>query len=143
MKRGVIIHHSAGTDDNVTRDWDAICRHHTEIKGWRPPCGYHFGFEYHQGRVRLQIGRPPQQSGAHCIPCNRTHLGIVLIGNFQETVPPPEMVSDVREFVGSLQRGGWVGPEVLPHRNRWATLCPGDNLIEALSDIWTETPKAA
>lgn len=142
MKRGVIIHHSAGTDDGVVRDWDAICKLH-QSKKWRPPCGYHFGFEFESGRVVLQPGRPPNEDGAHCIPCNKTHLGIVVVGNFEISKPPPELVAEVRMFVGALQRNRWVGPEVLPHRNRWATLCPGRHLLDALSDLWTEEPKAA
>lgn len=143
MKKGFVIHHSASTDGE-TRNWDRICQIHVEQNGWAPPCGYHFGVELvTMKKAQVMLGREPHRDGAHCPGMNQTHLGLCVVGNFEEVRPSVEVVALAEHLVREAQRRGWVGLEVIPHRNRRATLCPGKYLIEAFSErgLWTEPPK--
>lgn len=141
QKRGVVIHHSAGTDSPDASDWAKICHHHTVVNGWQPPCGYHFGLEYIPGFAEpvVHLGRHPSRDGAHSPGANQTHLGICVVGNFEVSTPPKPIVDRLVHLVRELQSAGWVGREVLPHRALRATLCPGRHLIAALSErgLWT------
>ena len=90
-KTHIIIHHSATTDGKETNNWAGICNYH-QSKGWRPPCGYHWGIEYVGGKIKVHKGRDELDSGAHCKEGSMNYLGIgiCLVGNFDEELPTEE-----------------------------------------------------
>ena len=76
---GIVIHHSL-TKDQTTNDWDSIKKYHLS-SGWQD-IGYHFGIERIGEDWTYQVGRPLSMTGAHTKGFNETHLGICVVGNF-------------------------------------------------------------
>ncbi|MBI2873773.1 MAG: N-acetylmuramoyl-L-alanine amidase [Firmicutes bacterium] len=125
--QGAIIHHSASPASTTTMA--DIDRWHRE-RGWRG-IGYHWGI-YPTGQV--ERGRPDDQDGAHAgQPWNRTHLGIVLIGNFEHQPPTSEQYQALRDLLDRLEFGR---EKVKLHRGVSATSCPG-RLFE-FEQVWRE-----
>jgi N-acetylmuramoyl-L-alanine amidase len=100
--KGVCIHHSL-TADGPLRNWEAIRRYHVETNKFAE-IGYHFGVENVDGRVRLRIGRPHSQAGAHAKGLNTTHLGLCIVGNFDVTVPLDEHLDVAALAVADMAR---------------------------------------
>jgi len=115
-----MIHHSA-TPDGSTFSWKAIEKYHTswrydgniitplqvqqykkEGKTVEPPwvdIGYHLGVEVIEGRVTGLIGRPLDMDGAHCVGMNSKSIGICVVGNYDLTSPPDEMINYLIKYL--------------------------------------------
>ncbi|GEM_PF-479539 len=82
----------------------------------------------------LQIGRPltdpktgKAMSGAHTRGCNRTHIGICVVGNFDKKVPSKELLKFGANVVNTIRRyqPGITVDKVEPHRKYAKKTCPG------------------
>lgn len=123
---GVGVHHS-GTEDSATSSWEVIYNYHVFKNHWRS-IGYHFGVEDVYGTMALRLGRPMQYKGAHAIPLNNTHMGLVLIGNFNLYAPPKHQLNVAAQAIADLARlykFDLNEETVMYHRDVWNTSCPG------------------
>jgi len=129
----LMIHHSL-TKDSGTVSWGAIRKYHVETKHWND-IGYHFGIELaNVGRhgemvPEILVGRPWNRNGAHCRHngMNRRSLGICLVGNFDETDPPEDILAATASFVAFLLSFNDIPIEkIVGHRDfNPAKTCPG------------------
>lgn len=125
--QGICIHHSA-TRDSGTSSWKAIRRWHIENNGW-DEIGYHYGIEDVNGALRLRIGRPLHLPGAHEPTYNRTHIGIVLIGNYDKDLPSRDRLDYLALVIADIIRNYRLelSPETLRyHRDAADKTCPGE-----------------
>lgn len=88
-KSHVVIHHSL-TKDSGTVSWGAIRRYHVETQKWSA-IGYHFGIEMVGDDAEILIGRMIHETAAAVKEdrMNRRGVHICVVGNFDETEPPP------------------------------------------------------
>ncbi|MFN4242312.1 MAG: peptidoglycan recognition family protein [Tepidisphaerales bacterium] len=127
----IIIHHTATPAGALAR----INASHRG-KGWEA-AGYHFvignGTESADGQIEVGPRWPQQRVGAHTrSPDNRFNehgIGIVLVGNFNETRPSARQLESAARLVAYLMKTYKVPPErVIGHRDASATQCPGRNV---------------
>jgi N-acetyl-anhydromuramyl-L-alanine amidase AmpD len=133
--------------DAAPREWKYIVLHHTAShagsveqiheqhlgKGWEG-IGYHFvignGEGMGDGVIETTFRWREQMHGAHAgkAEYNQHGIGIVLIGNFEETSPSSAQLDSVRRLVATLKREYAISAEnVIPHSEVKATACPGKN----------------
>lgn len=115
-----IIHCSDSTHGNVTK----IRKWHKE-KGWRD-IGYHFVI-LPNGVVEL--GRPLEQSGAHCKGYNKTSIGTCLIGVNNFTQAQFASLQNLHHTLGALF------PNIQPYaHNEFSKrkTCPNFNVKDVL-----------
>ena len=126
----IIIHHTATPSGALSR----INASHRG-KGW-DGAGYHFvignGTESADGQVEVGPRWPTQTHGAHTRSSdnrfNEHGIGIVMIGNFNETKPSRKQLESTARLVAYLMKTYKVPPErVIGHRDASATQCPGRN----------------
>ncbi len=117
---GIVFHHTAGNPRNTIQ-----IEHKGHLnRGWIG-IGYHF-FQDIDGN--WWIGRPYDTEGAHATSYNRTHIGVVVAGNF-DIVEFPDMrresLLDMLEKISRDEKfeayASWGHKEV-PGAN---TVCPG------------------
>jgi hypothetical protein len=128
-KTSVVLHHSL-TKDSQTVSWGAIRKYHVETLGWKD-IGYHFGIEQVGDYFEVMAGRPINANGAHCKEqqMNTYGLGVVFVGNCDETEPPVEMLQRMAEFLSPILFTMGIIPtrgSIKMHRD-YATYksCPG------------------
>ena len=85
--------------------------------------------------------------GAHTAQRNSTSFGICWVGNYQERAPKVQQVDATRWLIAWLTSAGHLipGADILPHRDVYATACPGSKVVALLNVIrlpW-EGPMAA
>jgi hypothetical protein len=97
--KGIFIHHSA-TRDTASVSFDAIKRYHVETNNW-DDIGYDYLIEYVQGVPMVFTGRGLQYMGAHARGFN-DHIGICVVGNFDEEVLPKDKTMVLVRLVASL-----------------------------------------
>lgn len=120
----IAIHHSA---DNGTIE--SIARYHVS-KGW-PGIGYAYviykdGTIYHTNDIDEACYNVANQ--------NSKTLGICLIGDYEKETPPDIQVKAAKWLVKTLK--AVIGDvEVVGHRDRTSTLCPGENLYRLIKDF--------
>lgn len=125
----IVIHHTATPAGALARI-DASHR----SKGW-DSAGYHFiignGTESRDGQIEVGPRWPGQKIGAHTkSPGNRFNeqgIGIVMVGNFDETNPSKKQIDSMAHLIAYLMKTYQIPPDrVLGHRNTGrATDCPG------------------
>lgn len=120
----IVVHHSA---DNGTPQ--SIASYHVS-KGW-PGIGYHYviakdGTVHHTNDIDEASYNVAQQ--------NTRSLGICLIGNYEKDTPPDNQVAALKWLVKTLR--AVIGDvDVVGHRDRVATACPGKNLYEIVKTL--------
>lgn len=129
----VMIHHSL-TKDSGSVSWGAIRNYHVGTNGWSD-IGYHFGVELaNVGRdgapvPEVFIGRHWNRNGAHCRHggMNSKSLGVCVVGNFDETAPPEDVLAATGSFVAFLCNYFGIATEgIIGHRDfNPAKTCPG------------------
>ncbi|MGS0745545.1 N-acetylmuramoyl-L-alanine amidase [Syntrophomonas erecta subsp. sporosyntropha] len=124
-KNYIVIHHSASPDHGTLKDFDSIKRWHVEHNGWRN-IGYHWVVEKVNGILTAIPGRPEWDTGAHCPGRNQDGIGICIVGNYQETVPDPELYSFVANLCKQIMARHPI-QEIGGHRDYTATACPGQH----------------
>jgi N-acetyl-anhydromuramyl-L-alanine amidase AmpD len=123
----ITLHHTAevpgmeGRDDaEVVR---AIQRYHRDHLDWAD-IGYHW-LVGRDGRV--YEGREAGVQGAHAGGENNRHnLGIALLGEFTDALPPPAQLQAIQALLADrLALHGVPRTEVFGHRDLAPTECPG------------------
>jgi hypothetical protein len=80
---------------------------------------------------RIYVGRGEEVLGAHTIGFN-ANPGIALAGNYEVSKPSRAMVTNTSRFVsGYLHERYATKRRLIPHRNTFATSCPGKYAIRA------------
>ena len=65
---------------------------------------------------------------------NTESISVCLLGNFEFDKPTDEQMSSLKQVINEAELL-YDGIEVVPHRDVRATLCPGENLFNLLTDI--------
>ena len=119
---GVLIHHSA-TGPNVTVQ--QIRDYHVKVRGWEE-IGYHGAISQESGKWAFHPGRSLAMPGAHCPGKNKTHLGLCLIGNFMQSLPPAAQIQAAAEVLAEWCVSFDFDPcDIYPHKAYRQTDCPG------------------
>lgn len=122
----IILHHSK-TKDGPTVSWDQIRKYHIEANGWKD-IGYHFGLENVDGKIRVMIGRPLTEWGAHCSMHNAASAGICIVGDYDSEKLSIEKEMKVVDLCVSLCYMLEISPkEIYGDRDFHPTkTCPGN-----------------
>lgn len=149
---GVLIHHSAVSDDVVLSDYEATRRFHmswrvggdivseeeareliaagrTDVVAPFLEIGYHRVTEQVKGRFSTREGRPLWLRGAHEPKVNRTHVGWCFIGDFDRERPSDALYDEGGREIARLMRAcPNIGLDrIEPHRMYSTKTCPGAN----------------
>lgn len=119
-------HHSATKGQTIR----TIAQWHVEVNGW-PGIGYHYAIGWDGSVYQLH---PITTWSYHAQGYNRTTIGVVLVGNFQERGLTPEMESSILKMREHLAEEYGITQHVL-HRDLKATLCPGDSAALFLNSL--------
>lgn len=129
----VVVHHSALPLTDGPREIQAG---HMHGRGFLD-IGYHFVID---DRGYIYEGRSLAVHGAHASGHNAGTLGIVLLGNFEETEPTPGQLASLKSLIRDL-----VGKHPLTHLaghrdfQPGKTVCPGRNLAPRLPRLAAES----
>lgn len=125
----IVIHHTATPAGSLAKI-DAAHR----AKGWENGAGYDFvvgnGTNSRNGQIEVSPRWTQQMVGAHDhTPDNRFNehgIGIVMVGNFDESRPSKAQIESTARLVAYLMKTYRIPPDrVLGHRDTKATECPG------------------
>lgn len=123
---GIILHHSASTDDGEPNH-EEILRYHVENLEWND-IGYHAVAERIGEDYVVVDGREEGERGAHAPGYNEDHLGLCFVGNFEQTEPPHELLKKGAERIGQWMLDFDIHcKDVMPHSDVSNTKCPGKN----------------
>lgn len=125
----IIIHHS-GTKEG---DAETFRNHHKNVNGWRD-IGYHYviGNGTYSRDGEVEIGRPENESGAHCKAdgMNFRSIGICLVGDFDIDKPTAAQMQALEQLCRDIvKRHKIPAGSILGHGGvkGAATACPGKN----------------
>ncbi|WP_378954338.1 peptidoglycan recognition family protein [Pelosinus sp. sgz500959] len=127
----IVIHHVGLADVDVTAA--EIHRLHL-ANGWSG-IGYHYVI--HKNGM-IERGRPRDTVGAHTYKYNESSIGIVLDGNFEDSMPTDAQIERTAMLVAALGHIYNIYPDgnnLLGHRDLNSTLCPGKNLYIELPQV--------
>lgn len=127
---GFTVHHSDGPATQTSAEIQAF---HQGTRGWNDT-GYARTIEDHGDHAVIVEGRGYGTELAHALGFNRTHIGVCVIGNYDNALPSVHALAAVaichdeaEEWAGkSLPTGG--------HRDLMATGCPGDTFHSWVHD---------
>lgn len=128
----IIVHHSALPLSDGPLE---IQYKHIQLRGFAD-IGYNFVID---GAGQLYEGRSLAARGAHTGGHNTGTIGIVLLGNFEETEPLEEQLLTLKQLVRCLA-DEYALTHLAGHRDfqPGVTLCPGENLGVLLPGLATE-----
>lgn len=149
--RGVIVHHTAGTNDYTRAQVPAILRgiyaFHTKDRGWND-IAYNVLVDKWG---RMWEGRAGGLSrgvlGAHALAWNNQTMGVSVLGDFNKASVPTAAVNSVARVIAwkagvhgfDPDAKGWVNGHWVPiiqgHRDVGNTTCPGTSLYAKLPAI--------
>ena len=136
----IVLHHTASDTGSV----ESIHEEHLKRKdkngnAWMG-IGYHFvignGDGMGDGEVETTFRWRQQLQGAHAGVANYNQhgIGIVLIGNFENSPPTDAQTTSVKHLVGVLKREyGIASSKIMGHGDVKATECPGK--LFPMSDV--------
>lgn len=128
----IVIHHTASERGSVESINDAhLQKKDSSGNSWLG-IGYHFvignGDGMGDGDIEPTFRWREQMHGAHAgdNDFNQHGIGIVLVGNFEETPPTAAQLASVKRLVGALRAEYEIpSDKVVGHRDVKATACPG------------------
>ncbi len=128
----IVIHHTATATGSVESIHEAHLKRKTKDGVAWQGIGYHFvignGNGMPDGAIESTFRWREQMQGAHAgnEEYNQRGIGIVLVGNFEETAPTPAQLAAVKSLVSRL-KGQLKIPanRVVGHRDIRETACPG------------------
>lgn len=130
----IVVHHSAFAYVGPTEVQDL----HMDRRGFAD-VAYHFLID--SGGI-IYEGREINIRGAHVQGFNTGSVGIVLLGNFNETDPAQVQINSLQELVDYLRYTYEIrylaGHKDYPGQSPDGTECPGDNLYPLLPDVARE-----
>lgn len=131
---GVDLHHTAaGWTDDVEGNLYGIAKY-TYDKFGRSS----YNFAIHPADADVVYEMQGLRRGAHNDGENSTRLGLVVLGNYDQSRPSLEVVRTVGRFVRHAHESGWTTRlHVKGHRDTDATSCPGRNLYAQFPTIRT------
>lgn len=115
----IVIHHA----DASVCDARTIDRWHKQ-NGWSG-IGYHFLVRKIGGIV--EIGRPLDTIGAHCLNHNSDSIGICFEGDFDKEQMSNEQLKTGQELIANLRSTYGKDIKIVRHKDLMATDCPGKN----------------
>ena len=127
----IVIHHVGLADVDLPAT--EIHRLHL-ANGWSG-IGYHYVI--HKNGL-IERGRPRDMVGAHTYNYNKSSIGIVLDGNFEDSMPTDAQIERAAILVAALSHIYNICPDdnnLLGHRDLNSTLCPGKNLYIQLPQV--------
>jgi len=123
------VHHSGGSVADPKAD---TSNHTAEIveewhksKGWKG-IGYHWVIE----KDRIVQGRPEHVAGAHTIGRNGKSIGVLVMGNFDVTLPTKTQETLFKTLYLDIKKRHETEFPVPPHRKYSAKTCFGSRLPE-------------
>jgi len=120
----IIIHHTA-TSQKKTR-FEAINRNHKHMGYSKSELGYYCAYNcLITGDGKAHWARTRNETGQGSRTYKRFHLDICLTGNFMNEEPSPEQLKTLSDILSDISYRKLLG-----HRQCFATLCPGDNLMK-------------
>ncbi|XP_068901289.1 peptidoglycan-recognition protein LB-like isoform X2 [Tenebrio molitor] len=115
---------------------------HQITKGWND-IGYHFAVG---GDGHAYEGRGWSRVGAHAPGYNNISIGICVIGDWTQELPPEWQLEAVHQLVEHGVEQGMIQEDykLLGHRQVRDTECPGDRLFNEITtwEHFSETPKS-
>ncbi|XP_055905690.1 peptidoglycan-recognition protein SB1-like [Eupeodes corollae] len=145
----VIVHHSASPPACYTRlacqnALRSMQRTHQLVNGW-DDIGYNFliGAD-DDGDGEIYEGRGFGVKGAHAPGYNYRSIGICLIGNWSESVPPQGMLDKMKQLINYGVEKGHIQRNYRLHGHRQvkATECPG-KALQAEIEKWEHFRRAS
>ncbi|CAH0713731.1 unnamed protein product, partial [Brenthis ino] len=131
----VVIHHSHSPPacydaPHCKRAMRSMQNFHMDDRGWND-IGYHFAVG---GDGVAYEGRGWGVLGAHSLHFNNVSIGICLIGDWTNSVPPLQQLKTAQALIASGVELGFVKPEykLVGHRQVRDTECPGDALYKEI-----------
>ncbi|XP_067642465.1 peptidoglycan-recognition protein SB1 [Eurosta solidaginis] len=131
----VIIHHSdnpngCSTTADCKRMINNIQNDHI-VRRRFSDIGYNFIIA---GDGNIYEGRGFGVQGAHAPNYNRNSIGIVFIGNFENTTPSQTMLQNAKDLIAYAVQQGYLKNDytLLGHRQTKATTCPGQKLYDEI-----------
>lgn len=123
---GICIHHSL-TKDSKSLSLAAIEKYHVDTNGWEA-IGYHVVVEMVGEEARVMSARSSAYQGAHEPKLNATHLGLCIVGNFDQDVPNKALFdAAVRGCVALMVIHPRIRLLDIAFHNDYSTKsCPGD-----------------
>lgn len=130
----IVVHHSAIPNASPAEIQDL----HMDRRGFAD-VAYHFLID---SNGVIYEGREIHVRGAHVQGFNTGSVGIVLIGNFNETMPTQSQMDSLEQLVDYLRYTYEIrylaGHKDYPNQSPDGTECPGANLYPLLSDLARE-----
>ncbi|XP_037025988.1 peptidoglycan-recognition protein LB [Bradysia coprophila] len=132
----VLIHHSyipahCNNTDDCKRAMRSMQNFHQNERGWND-IGYNFAIG---GDGQIYEGRGFSVIGAHAPKYNVKSVGICLIGDWSDELPPSHMIENVHRLIEFGVSTGKIQENytLLGHRQVRNTQCPGDKLFKEIS----------
>ncbi|MGZ7018854.1 MAG: N-acetylmuramoyl-L-alanine amidase [Acidimicrobiia bacterium] len=132
----VFIHHEGGAARGVPKDKAKVLR---EIEDGVLRKGY-IAIDYNLmvfADGDIWEGRGLAHEDAATIHNNPTSVSICAVGNFEIEDAPDALISGIAQAIGLTAEAGWSTPHprIRPHREVFATACPGHNLNARMDEI--------
>jgi N-acetyl-anhydromuramyl-L-alanine amidase AmpD len=128
--RHLVIHHSAVPPSVGPQ---RIAAYHVNKQDW-PGIGYHF-LVGEDGSIYQ--GNALETVSYHAVKANPQGVGICFLGNFSETVPPPDQLEAGAHLIAWLIEGlGIALDQVKGHKEFMDTACPGEQWLKG--EKWKE-----
>ncbi|KAK9876301.1 hypothetical protein WA026_012599 [Henosepilachna vigintioctopunctata] len=131
----VIIHHSyqpgaCNTQEDCIRAMQSMQQYHQVERGWND-IGYSFAVG---GDNRAYVGRGWSAVGAHAPKYNTRSIGICVIGDWREDLPPSSQLQTVKDLIQYGVEHGKIAKDYIlfGHRQVRETECPGDALFNEI-----------
>jgi len=127
--RTIVIHHSALAPTFGAAE---IQRLHIEKRGFAD-IAYHFVVD---ADGKFFEGRSINVRGAHVEGANTGSVGVVLLGNFEESAPPEIQVSAMRDLIDHLRSSYRSITHLAGHHDfNHDSVCPGAHLYPSLKNL--------
>ncbi|KAJ0173086.1 hypothetical protein K1T71_011262 [Dendrolimus kikuchii] len=143
----VVIHHSytpaaCYTAEQCRGAMRDMQNFHMDDHGWWD-IGYNFGVGSDGAAYE---GRGWELLGAHALHFNTVSIGICLIGDWRNEVPPAEQIKTTKALIAAGVEMGYIKPDykLVGHRQVRATECPGDALFKVIQtwEHYSEHPSS-
>nr|QBC16601.1 peptidoglycan recognition protein LBi [Sitophilus zeamais] len=141
----VVIHHSyipaaCSTKEECINDMQWMQNYHQQNNSWCD-IGYNFAVG---GDNRIYVGRGWTAVGAHAPRYNARSIGIVLIGDWTEILPPESQMLAAKQLINMGIRDGYISEnyKLIGHRQVRETECPGEALYKEIQTWphWIDNP---
>lgn len=129
----IIIHHSAGQDHPVLKDFNSIKDYHVNVLKHKD-IDYHWVIESVENNNEVIQGRPEWMDGAHCYGQNTEAIGICLVGDYSNCEPTEDQYNVLVECIKDIYTRYGELP-IYGHSDFYNTACPGMVNIDKIKDM--------